>query len=225
MSDNTLVEDMGTDPANDSVENQAPAAKTYTQKEVDDMMARMKTSLKSKLLKPYEELGDLDELKQLRTEAEKRTQEQQLRRGEFEKTLQDIVTKKDTEIQKRDMIIKEYKVNTPLVSAAAQHGAVNAEQVRQLLSQQVRLNTDGDVEVVDTTGNVRYTDNGQPLAVSDLVREFLDQNPHFKAATPATTNTKSNLMNPGNTKIDISTLDMRNPQQRRLYAEARGLKA
>jgi ribonucleotide reductase alpha subunit len=220
MSDNTLVDDMGTVPAGETA-NQAQATKTYSQEEVDNMMARMKGSLEKKLLKPYADLGDPEELRALRTEAEKRAQEQQIKRGEFEKTLQELAAKKDQEIQKRDSVIKEYKINTPLLSAAAQFRAVNAEQVKALLSQNVRLNQDGEVEVVDTKGSVRYKDNGTPLAVDDLVREFLDSNPHFVAATPATTNSKSNVADVKTSKLDISNLDMKNPEHRKLYQEHR----
>jgi hypothetical protein len=221
MSDNTLATTTATDAADEGLENQAQASKTYSQEEVDNMMARMKSSLQKKILKPYEDLGDPEELRQLRTEAEKRAQEQQIKRGEFEKTLQELAAKKDSEIQKRDSVIKEYKVNTPLLSAAAQYKAVNAEQVKALLSNQVRLNQDGDVEVIDTKGSVRYNDKGEALGVNDLVREFLDYNPHFVQATPSTTNTKSShttTLSPG---VDISNLDMKNPEHRKLYAEAK----
>jgi hypothetical protein len=222
MSENTLVQDQVTDTANDtSVENQAHQTKTYSQKEVDDMMARMKSSLQKKLLKPYEDLGDPDELRQMRLEVERRQQEQQLKRGEFEKTLQEIVSKKDAEIQRRDSIIKEYRVNTPLLSAAAKYSAVNAEQVRQLLQSNLRLNDEGDVEIVDNKGTVRYTDGGTPLSVDELVKEFLDTNPHFRSATPATTNTKTNIAAKSDGRIDVSKLDMRNPQHRKQYAELR----
>ena len=221
MTDTTLANTQATDAAEANSGNQATAAKTYSQQEVDDMMARMKGSLPKKLLKPYEDLGDPEELRQLRQEADKRQQEQQIKRGEFERTLQELAAKKDAEIQKRDQIIKDYRVNTPLLNAAAQHRAVNAEQVRQLLSSAVRLNDLGDVEVVDTKGSVRYQDNGQPLGVEDLVREFLDSNPHFRSAAPATTNTKS-MVSPGNsTKVDISKLDMKNPEHRKVYAQYR----
>jgi ribonucleotide reductase alpha subunit len=180
----------------------------------------MKGSLEKKLLKPYADLGDPEELRTLRTEAEKRAQEQQLKRGEFEKTLQEMAAKKDAEIFKRDSIIKEYKVNTPLLSAAANYKAVAPEQVKALLANQVRLNDDGEVEVVDAKGSVRYTDKGAPLGVEDLVREFLDSNPHFKSATPATTNTKSNFSG-GPGKVDINKLDMKNPDHRKIYAQHR----
>jgi ribonucleotide reductase alpha subunit len=220
MSDNTLVNDMGTDPADDTSANQAQATKTYTQQDVDNMMARMKGSLEKKLLKPYQDLGDPEELRALREEATKKAQEQQIKRGEFEKTLQELAAKKDQEIQKRDSVIKEYKINTPLLSAAAQFRAVNAEQVKALLSNNVRLNQEGEVEVIDSKGSVRYNDAGEPLGVNDLVREFLDSNPHFVASTPATTNTKSSHSHAGNS-VDLSKLDMRNPEHRKLYAQAK----
>ncbi len=225
MSDNTLATNNATDAADESLENQAPATKTYTQEEVDNMMARMKGSLQKKLLKPYEDLGDPEELRSIKTEWEKKQQEQQIKRGEFEKTLQELAAKKDSEIQKRDSIIKEYKVNVPLLSAAAKHNAVNAEQVKALLAQNVRLNQDGEVEVVDSKGSVRYNDAGEPVGVDDLVREFLDSNPHFRASGPTTTNTKSNVSNVSPSKIDISKLDMKNPEHRKLYAEAMKVKA
>jgi hypothetical protein len=221
MSDNTLVQDNATDAATLEIENQAQAAKTYTQDEVDNMMARMKGSLQKKLLKPYEDLGDPEELRALRLDAEKRQTEQQLKRGEFEKTLQELAAKKDHEIQKRDAIIKDYRVNTPLVSAAAKFRAVAPDQVKALLSNSVRLNVDGEVEVVDEKGSVRYNDAGEPWQVEDLVRTFLDSNPHFVQSTPATTNTKTNFASGNNKQLDISKLDMKNPEHRAIYKDYR----
>ena len=221
MSDNTLVTDNATDAATEQTENQAQATKTYSQQEVDNMMARMKGSLEKKLLKPYEDLGDPAELRALREEAAKKQQEEQIKRGKFEETLRELAAKKDAEISKRDSVIKEYKVNVPILSAAAKYNAVNAEQVKALLSTNVRLNEGGDVEVVDSKGSVRYNDKGEAIGVEDLVREFLDSNPHFKLANPATANTKSNIVNKGNAPLDISKLDMNNPEHRLLYREHR----
>lgn len=216
---------MGTDApateAADTTENQANETRTYTQKEVDDMMARMRGSLERKLLKPYQDLGDPEELRQLRAEAEKRQTEQQIRRGEFEKTLQELASKKDAEIQKRDNIIKEYKVNTPLLSAAAKYRSVNPEQVKELLSGRVRLGSDGEVEVVDNKGMTRYTDAGVPLGVDDLVREFLDSNPHFVSASASTTNSRSNFTQAQSGQFDLSKLDLSKAEDRRRYAEAK----
>jgi hypothetical protein len=221
MTENSLVNDMATEATDVNSETQAQAAKTYTQEEVDNMMARMKGSLQKKLLKPYEDLGDPEDLRALKQEAEKRSQEQQIKRGEFEKTLQELAAKKDAEIQKRDSVIKEYKVNSPLLSAAAKYRAVAPEQVKSLLSSNVRLNSEGEVEVVGADGAVRYTDAGAPLAVEDLVREFLDSNPHFVSAGASTTNAKSSISNVGQGKVDVKSLDMKNPDHRKVYAEYR----
>jgi hypothetical protein len=222
MSDNTLAineQNDATDAAITKDGNQAPS-KSYTQDEVDNMMARMRGSLEKKLLKPYEDLGDPSELRALREEASKKQQAEQIKRGEFEKTLQELASKKDAEISKRDNVIKEYKVNVPILSAAAKYNAVNAEQVKALLHTNVRLNESGDVEVIDAKGSVRYNDKGESLQVEDLVKEFLDTNPHFKLANPTTTNTKTNISS-GSSKIDIKSLDMKNPEHRKLYADYR----
>jgi hypothetical protein len=221
MTDNSLVNDTATEATDVNSGTQAQVAKTYSQDEVDGMMARMKGSLQKKLLKPYEDLGDPDELRSIKTEYEKRQQETQVKKGEFEKVLQDLAAKKDAEISKRDSIIKEYKVNSPLLSAAAKYRAVNADQVKALLSQSVRLNGEGEVEVVGADGTVRYSDAGAPLQVEDLVREFLDSNPHFVSASPSTTNTKSNISGGSPSKLDVSKLDMKNPEHRDLYREYR----
>jgi len=222
MSDNTLGNDMATDAASTTdAENQAQATKSYSQKEVDDMMARMKSSLKSKLLKPYEELGDPDELRQLKADAESKRQAEQMKRGEFEKTLQELAAKKDAEISKRDAVIKEYKINTPILSSAAKYNAVNAEQVKALLNNNIRLSDSGDVEVVDGKGSVRYNDRGEAISVDDLVKEFLDTNPHFKIANPATTQSRSNITTKALPKMDLTKLDMSNPEHRAAYKDHR----
>jgi hypothetical protein len=200
--------------------SQAPAARMYTQEEFDNHLAGLKSSLTKKLLKPYEELGDVNELRQLKEAATKRAQEEQLKRGEFETILQDLASKKDSEIQKRDRVIETFKVEQPLLQAASEFRSVNPEQVQRLLRQSVRLNAEGEVEVLDDKGQVRYTDKGTALQVKDLVKEFLTTNPHFVQPTPSTTNS-SHSVNSGNRPLDITKLDMSNPEDRKVYAEYR----
>lgn len=215
MSDNTLVNDN----TGESQNNQAQE-RTYTQKEFDDHMARLKSSVSKKYEKLFEELGDPEELRQLKQDADRRKLEDQKKRGEFDRILQEFAEKKDQEIRKRDEVIRNYTVDVPLVNVAAQLRSVNPEQVKQLLKPQVRVNDNGEVEVLDTKGSVRYNDKGQPFKVEDLVQEFLQTNPHFVAATPSTTQGKSNI-NQGSRKIDLKNLDMRNPDHRRIYKESR----
>lgn len=221
MTEQNIGNTEATAASTQEAEQQAQAAKTFTQEEVNAILAKTKSQLEKKFQSKYEDLGDPEELRSIKSEWESKRQQEQIKRGEFEKTLQELAAKKDAEISKRDSIIKEYKVNTPLLSAAAKYRAVAPEQVRALLSQSVRLNQEGEVEVVGQDGAVRYSDNGQPLAVDDLVREFLDSNPHFVSAAPATTNTRTNISSSSAAKLDITKLDMRNPEHRKAYAEYR----
>ena len=212
----------GTDTSSQTsqVQEQAAPGKTYTQEEFDNHIAGLKSSLTKKLLKPYEDLGDVNELRELKTQAQKKAQEEQMKKGEFEKILQDMAAKKDAEISKRDSVIREYKIETPLVNAAAKYRAVAPEQVRTLLKNNINLNADGEVEVLDNNGQIRYSDKGTALTVDDLVGEFLSQNPHFVQANPATSATKSSITN-SQSPLDITKLDMKNPEHRKVYAEYR----
>lgn len=195
-------------------------AKTYTQKEFDDHMARMKSSITRKFEKQFEDLGDLDELRTLKQEAEKVKQEQALKRGEFEKILQENISKKDAEIAKRDSIIKEYKINTPLIQAASKYKAINAEQVQALLNNRIRLNVEGEVEVIDEKGAPMYSDKGTAVSVDDLVKDFLNKNSHFVSPTPSSTITKSNVYNEVK-ELDVTKLNMSDPKDREIYREYR----
>jgi len=217
MSEQTL--------ANEQVTDTQPASqaetKTYTQEEFDRHMAGLKNSLAKKYERMYADLGDPEELRQIKSEAEKRRTEEQLKRGEFEKTLQEIVSKKDAQINSLSQTIKEYRVNTPIVDAAARYKSVNPDQVKALLAHQVQLSEEGDVVVVDSKGSVRYTEAGTPLSVDELVKEFLTVNPHFVAPGAATTNTRSNTGVNSNVEFDISKLDMSRPADREKYKEAK----
>lgn len=215
MSDNTLA--MNATDATETTENQAPAEKTFSQKEVDAMMARMRT----KYEKAFNDLGDLDELRKLKQQADTQRQEEAMKRGEFEKILRETAEKKDAIIQQKDRELKEFKVNLPIVEAASKYKAIAPEQVKTLLSNFVRLSDQGEVEVVDKTGAMRYSDSGQPYKVDDLVKEFLTQNPHFVSSAPATTHTKSNVNPVNSLDFDLNKLDMSNPADRLKYKQAK----
>ena len=205
---------------NSQNENQA-TVKTFTQDEVNAILAKTKSQLEKKYSSKYEDLGDPEQLKQIVSEHQKIQQEQQLKRGEFDRVIQELAAKKDAEIQKRDRVIESFKVETPIVDAAARYRAVNPEQVKALIRNQVRLNPEGEVEVLDEKGVVRYDDSGKPVSVDSFVQSWLQSNPHFVSAAPATTNTRSNVSSSTMNKVDIKKLDMKNPEHRKIYAEYR----
>ena len=217
-----IMDAVATDALTPNVENQEQAEKTYTQAEFDRHMAGLKKSLASKYERQYADLGDVEELRALKADAEQRRQEEQIKRGEFEKTLQELAAKKDAEIQQRDQIIMEYKVNSPILDAAARYRAVAPEQVKALLTSNVRLGETGAVEVLDKEGSVRYNDQGHAITVDELVKEFLDTNPHFVQPGAATTNTKSQVAPTGvSGQFDLGSLDLTKAEHRKLYKEAR----
>lgn len=218
MTDQNIGNTEGTDTS--LTTNQA-TVKTFTQDEVNAILAKTKSQLEKKYSSKYEELGDPDTLRQIVSEHQKSQQEQQLKRGEFDRVIQELAAKKDAEIQKRDRVIESFKVETPIVDAAARYRAVNPAQVQQLIRNQVRLSAEGEVEVLDEKGVVRYDDSGKPVSVDSFVQSWLQSNPHFVSAAPATTNTRSNVT--GNTakKVDIANLNMSNPEHRKIYAEYR----
>ena len=123
--------------------------------------------------------------------------------------------------QKRDKVIESFKVETPIIEAASRFRAVAPEQVKALIRSNVRLNQDGDVEVLDDKGQARYDDSGRLLSVDSYVQEFLSKNPHFVSAAPATTNTRSNVTANTMKKVDITKLDMKNPEHRKIYSDYR----
>jgi len=219
MTDNTSAITENTDNSADN--NQA--TKTFTQDEVNALMARTKSQLEKKYTSRYEDLGDPDELRDIVQQHRKCKEDYQLKRGEFEKVLQEKLSAKDTEIQKRDRLIEEFRLNTPIVDAAARFRAVNPDQVKALIRNNIRLNADGEVEVLDKDGQVKYDDRGQRLSVDTFVQSWLAENPHFVQPTPSTTATRSNV---GFTqdKLDLSQLDMKNPEHRKMYADQRGLR-
>lgn len=205
-----------------SAQTQTQAEKFYTQKEVDDMMARTKSAVMKKVSSRYEELGDPDELREIVTQFRQQQTEQQVKRGEFEKVLQDVVAKKDEVISKQARMIEEFRVNTPILDAAARHRAVNPEQVKALVRSNVRLNEDGEPEVIDEKGQVQYDDNGRKVNVDTFVQRWLNQNPHFVQPTPSTAATRSTLGNGKiNSKFDVTKLNMNNPEDRAAYKEYR----
>ena len=219
MTDQNIgnTEDTGTS----ATEQTTQATKTFSQDEVNAILAKTKSQLEKKFASRYEDLGDPEQLREIVSQHQKAQQEQQLKRGEFDRVMQELASKKDAEIQKRDRIIESFKLETPVIDAAARYRAINPEQVKALIRNNLRLGAEGEVEVLDREGKVRYDDSGRPLSVDSFVQAWLQENPHFVQATPSTTSTRTNVNNGAPGKLDVTKLDMSNPEHRKQYAEFR----
>lgn len=203
-----------------TAENQEQT-KTFTQEDLDRIVKDRLDRERKKITKQYEGV-DVAHYREMVEAKEAEEMEAQKARGEFEKVLQETVAKKDTAIQTLQQELHSIKVDGALLNAASTNRAVNPQQVVALLKNNIRLGTTGDVEVTDADGNVRYNESGVAMGVNELVNEFLSTNPHFVQAGPNGSGAQSNVANqtgktPG--KVDVSSLDMNNPDDRAIYRE------
>ena len=206
----------------DSVESTETEAKTFTQADLDKVVADRIARERRKFEKKYEGI-DPEYYTELSAKAEKEKQDKLKAKGEFEQILKQQAEKSQAQINSLMNQVKTIKVDGNLLDTASKLKAVNPGQVSQLLKDQVTMNEAGDVEIVDPkTGQVRYKDDGNHFSISDLVSEFLTTNPHFVAATPAGSGTTSKVGDVGSSeKFDVTKLDMSKAEDRKLYAEYR----
>lgn len=179
MSDEIMVDDVETETTGESQQSQG---KTFTQEELDRIVADRVARERKKLDRKLEGI-DIDEARKLMLEREEAEIERQKERGEFEKVLKQTVEKKEMEIQTYKQRLEQTLVDGSLLTAASKNNAVSPEQVSTLLRNNVKLSSDGQVEVLDADGSVRYNDKGDLLSVDELVNDFLTSNPHFVRAS------------------------------------------
>ena len=192
---------------------------TLTQDDVNRIVAERVAREKAKFEKKYSGI-DLDHYKTLVEADEKARTEELEKRGEFEKVLKEQADKFNSKIHQYENELHSIKVDGALLNEASSQKAINPQQVVQLLKNQVKLNDAGGVDVVDTNGQVRYDDNGNPLTPNALVKDWLNANPHFVQAGPTGSGTGQGIGK--QTPVvdnDISKLDMNNPKHRDQYRE------
>jgi len=206
-------------PTEQQVETQAKDENLLTQEDVNRIVAERVAREKSKFEKKYSNV-DLDLYNQMVEEKETARQQELEKRGEFEKLLKEQAEKFNGKIQQYETELTSIKVDGALLNEASSQKAVNPQQVVQLLKTNLRLNEGGTVDVVDTNGQVRYDENGEPLKVSSLVNEFLTANPHFVQAGPNGSGTGQGVGKQAPVvETDPLKLDMSNPEHRARYAQ------
>jgi len=202
-------------------QEQASTPKTYTQEQVDAIAGKVRESEKARVLKKFDGI-DVERYHDLSAKEEQAQLAEQKRKGEFEKILQQQAEKSNATIQQLTGELTKIKVDGSLLNAASTKKAINPEQVVRLVREQVKMSETGSVEVVDPkSGQTRYTDTGESMTVDGLVEEFLKTNPHFVQAGPAGGGSTSNPISETPSGVDIKSLDMKNPEHRKVYAEYR----
>lgn len=201
-------------------ETVSTSSKTYTAEEFNNAMASIRVKTEKQLAKKFEGV-DVEKYNQLLKAEEDRILEAEKQKGNFEKVLKETVSKKDEEITTLKTRLQSQMVDGALISAASKYKAISPEQVKELLAKNVRLNAKGEVEVVGQEGAVRYTDTGDAMTVDTLVKEWLDKNPHFSQPGPKGAGSQSNTSTTMNGQVDVSKLNLENPEHRKIYKEMR----
>ena len=147
---------------------------------------------------------------------------QKIQKGEFEEILKTRTQEFNKEKENLENQLRDIKINKSLLSSASRNKAINPDQVVELLKTNIQLNESGNVEILDKNGVTRYNKAGELLTTDELVQEFLTQNPHFVSATPSGSGSVSNVDRQElNKPLNLSELNMNNPEDRKKYAEYR----
>ena len=197
MSENT--EDQVQDQNTDSQD------KTFTQAEVDKILEQRLARERKRFEKQTDGI-DLEAARKALEEKQLAELEVAKQRGDFEKVLKTTVEKKDSQSQALTAKLHQIQVEGSLLNAASSLNAVSPDQVSALLRTNIRLGDDGNVEVVDKSGAVRYNDKGELFSVNELMSEFLTANPHFVRATAGGSGSKGSAG--GSTQKPMSVAQM-----------------
>lgn len=89
-----------------------------------------------------------------------------------------------------------------LKAAAASHGAINPSQVAALLDSNVKVDTIGNLYVVDGAGVRQFTKDGAALSINEAMETFLTANPnHVKASVTTGAGSAGNRLFGGITRV------------------------
>ena len=184
---------------------------------VQERLARQKLSIMKDL-----GIENLEDAKSALEEKKKKEEELALERGKFDEVIKKKSQEYSEKLSKLESELKNERIDKQLINSASKNGAINPDQIKELLKNNVQLNAEGRVEILDKDKTPRYNSNGELLSVDEAVQEFLTQNAHFQSATPSGSGSVSNVgKSETNKTINISELDMNNPVDRKLYAEHR----
>ena len=164
---------------------------------------------------------DLNEYKTLKAQEEEREIEAMKKREEFDDILKNQKQKYTSEIDTLRSELTSLKVDGTLLAVASGRNAVNPEQVKTLLKQNVGLDETGRPVVFDANKSVVYDpETSEPQTIESFVNKWLDDNPHFLRSTPGgVVSGGSQGATPNVNGVDLSSLDLTKPADRQKYKQ------
>ena len=194
--------------------------KMVPQSEFDKILEKRLARERAKIEKRFNGI-DPDEARKLLEEKEAKELEMQKQRGEFDNILKETVSKKEAEISHMKAELQKVRIDDALIKAASEKQAIKPDQVVNLLKGNVRLGDDGKPEIVGENNTPMYNDKGELLTINEYMGQFLDNNPHFKNATPSGAGSRSSVGGDTPKPLDLAELNMNNPDDKAKYAEFR----
>mgnify|MGYP001490033168 CR=1 FL=1 len=197
-----------------------PQEKLLTQEEFDNAFKNRLARERRKLEKMFEGI-DPDEARKLKEEKEKRELEMKKERGEFETVLKETVSKKDAIIAQQKAELKAVRIDDELLKEASNQQAIKPQQVVNLLKNKVQLSEDGKAEIIGDNNLPIFNDKAEPMSIKEYVEQFLNDNPHFKVASPSGAGSKSSVGGDTPKPLNLAELNMNNPEDKARYMEYR----
>ena len=90
-----------------------------------------------------------------------------------------------------------------------------------MLKNKVQLGEDGKPEIIGENNAPMYNDKGELLSINEYVGQFLDDNPHFRVATPSGAGSRSSVGGDTPKPLNLAELNMNDPADKAKYAEYR----
>ena len=199
------------------VEQQEPM---IAQSELDKIIEKRLARERAKIEKRFSGI-DPDEARKLLDEKEKRELEMKKERGEFETVLKETVSKKDAIIAQQKAELKAVRIDDELLKEASNQQAIKPQQVVNLLKNKVQLSEDGKAEIIGDNKLPIFNDKAEPMSIKEYVEQFLNDNPHFKVASPSGAGSKSSVGGDTPKPLNLPELNMNNPEDKARYMEYR----
>lgn len=199
------------------VEQQEPM---IAQSELDKIIEKRLARERAKIEKRFSGI-DPDEARKLLDEKEKRELEMKKERGEFETVLKETVSKKDAIIAQQKAELKAVRIDDELLKEASNQQAIKPQQVVNLIKNRVQLSEDGKAEIIGDNNLPIFNDKAEPMSIKEYVEQFLNDNPHFKVASPSGAGSKSSVGGDTPKPLNLAELNMNNPEDKARYMEYR----
>jgi len=107
-------------------------------------------------------------------------------RKAFQKAQRGRGTSEDLEGLRREIEgLKEEKKKLALLKAVSRYNVVDGEEIVKLLEDRVRMDDEGHIVVVNSSGSAKINDAGYPVGMDEFISQWLSERPHHLRSTAA----------------------------------------